>query len=838
MPQSLNIKLRGLYTFPNDFSSVPEGALSVADNIVIDRDSIAEPARGFTYLSDTTGRSDYLDTNDRCQKNFFFKDTIVAHVENDTAVQSLVSYDPATGWASLAALYDQPDADNKVRSAYQNGNLYLTGDLGVHRLDAADATPIRVGVPQSYDIQNISTDATTPVWLENTNSVCYRVVWGYKDLNGNLLLGAPSGRYVFTNSDGVTKSTAMSILIPYGITTDYFFQIYRSPQVVGTPSDELRLVFEGFPTAGNITAGFLTVTDITDEALLKGSYLYTNESQEGDSYGNILPPFSTDIAVYANSMFYANVRYQQTFFLDLMGVNFSQDDTDTITIGATTYKAIFEDDDVDPHFTFREDMGSASLNIRRTAESLVWAINHFQSEYYATYISGSDDLPGKIGIRSSGVGGSPFALTSTISSIWSPPLPVSGTAQSSTDDYAPNGLAFSKTDQPEAVPLPNRKQVGSKDSAILRIIPLRDSLFILKEDGVWRLYGTDPSNFNLALLDSTARCIAPDAAVVLNNMIFALTTQGVVTISETGVMIMSRPIEADLLDLISINPTVLYRDSFAVSYESQRAYYLWVPTLSTDTYPTQYYRYNTVTNNWTRGTLGKLCGGVNPYDDLMYLGNATNQFMDQERKNHNSFDYANYVSTNTISGVTGVTVTITNANLLEVGQVIYQSSLLWGEIDSLVDSTHVKMKYAVAFTNAAADVVEPISVRMKWAPCTFANPGINKQVREISILMLGDFYGVGNVSFESDISPDMEEEECIGISSGPWGQFPWGGAPWGGNAPRRRPLRVGVPRNQQRCSFLTVGFNQEVCFSPWAIQGVSLIGNNISERVWMEGDTV
>ena len=40
MSQSLQMKIRGLYTFPNDMSAVPEGALSVAYNIVIDKDSI------------------------------------------------------------------------------------------------------------------------------------------------------------------------------------------------------------------------------------------------------------------------------------------------------------------------------------------------------------------------------------------------------------------------------------------------------------------------------------------------------------------------------------------------------------------------------------------------------------------------------------------------------------------------------------------------------------------------------------------------------------------------------------------------------------------------------
>jgi len=125
---------------------------------------------------------------------------------------------------------------------------------------------------------------------------------------------------------------------------------------------------------------------------------------------------------------------------------------------------------------------------------------------------------------------------------------------------------------------------------------------------------------------------------------------------------------------------------------------------------------------------------------------------------------------------------------------------------------------------------------MKWVPATFANPGINKQVRETSLLFLSDFYGLGTVSFATDISPQVLLETVTGSYSAPWGQFPWGISPWGASGPRRRPLRVMVPRIHQRASFLTVGFQHNTCFSPWAIQGISLVGNNIGEKVWMEGN--
>jgi hypothetical protein len=513
---------------------------------------------------------------------------------------------------------------------------------------------------------------------------------------------------------------------------------------------------------------------------------------------------------------------------------------DTITIGALVLNIVLEDDWIDDNFwCYREDRGTAAQNIEYSAHALVSTINQLTTTYTATYISGPDDMPGKILIRSNTLGASAFVVKSTAPTMFFPAIPMTGAVQYSTDSYAPNGLAYSKSFEPESVPVTNRMQVGSKDSEILRILPLRDSLFVLKEDGVYRVYGNDTNTFSVALLDSTANCISPDTACVMNNQIFALTTQGVVTISETGVTIMSRPIESDLLKLLSINKTVLQQQAFAVPYESQRAYHLWLPTVSGDTHPTQYYRYNTITNNWTRGTLEKSCGGVNPYDDLMYLGDPHRYWMDKERKSFTSFDYADYAGTLHIASVSGTTVTLTDASSIVVGQVLYQTDSLWGEVVTLVDSTHVKTRYAVAFTHADAQLFDTIKTALKWIPCTFSNPGFNKQVRETSLLFLSDFYGSGGVTFETDISAGMITEPVTGCMAAPWGQFPWGQAPWGmGSTPRRRPLRVMVPRVHQRCSLLTLGFDHDCIFSPWALQGVSVIGNNISEKVWTEGSTV
>ena len=45
--QTISLKVKGLYTFPNDLSAIPDGSLSVADNVVIDAENVVQPRRGF-----------------------------------------------------------------------------------------------------------------------------------------------------------------------------------------------------------------------------------------------------------------------------------------------------------------------------------------------------------------------------------------------------------------------------------------------------------------------------------------------------------------------------------------------------------------------------------------------------------------------------------------------------------------------------------------------------------------------------------------------------------------------------------------------------------------------
>lgn len=490
--------------------------------------------------------------------------------------------------------------------------------------------------------------------------------------------------------------------------------------------------------------------------------------------------------------------------------------------------------------TFTGD--SASQAIRDTALSLVRVINRYASStYYAYYLSGVNDLPGEIVIRARSViagGLDVFSLISSRTTTWNPTLPSSGTTVLSTNSTNINYLYYSKSQQPEAVPIGNYIPVGSADKAILRILALRDTLFILKEDGVFYLSGTDASNYQVWPLDYTAILIAPESAVALNNQIYALTTQGTVSITQNGVSIMSRPIEFDLNSLISKNYVALQNTSFGIAYESSRAYYLSCITNASDTKPTQYYRFNYVTSAWTHSVLFKNCGAVNPYDDKLYLGNSSLPIIDVENKALTYQDYADYQSTQTISSVSGVTVTISESDTIVVGSVIFQSATVFGFVVAVnpVLGT-ITTALPSELMAGAADVLAPLNTNLQWVPLSFGNAGIAKQFRETSLVFKADFNETASVGFSTDITPAVAYEIIQGGYVGAWGLSAWGGpaetplgAVWGGD-PRRRLFRIMVPRNHQRCSVAIISFAHSFAYSPWQLQGISLVGNNLSERV-------
>ena len=820
MSQSLILKNKGLFTNSNQLSAVPNGALSLAKNIVIDKDGVAECCRGFDRM--TYPASSSAVRNDRATS---YQDHLIVHRSNDDSMSYYVS---GAGFTDYSGTYAHPDSDYaRMQFSQMNGNLYLTTSTGVKVLEQYAGPIYSTGMPRALDGSGSTTGASG--MMANNTQVAYRVVFGSRDVSNNLYLGTPSQRIVVSNSSGGTRDVSLTFTIPSGITVNDFYQVYRSKESASSsdePNDELQLVYEKNPSAGEISAKSVTFTDSTPVSLM-GAALYTNASQEGIAESNDEPPFAKDIAVFKNYTFFLNVKTKHKLTIKMLAVGGSAlVNDDTVTIDGVVYTGKGTETIASGQFKVSTG-GSAAQNISDTAQSLIRVINQYASNttIYAYYLSGYQDLPGQILLVKRTLGSSSFTAATSKSVAFD-----LGTGTSSNDSFA-NGLMYSKNQQPEHVPTAHIEFVGSKNFEGRRILALRDSLFILKDDGVFRLTGSG-GNWSIDPLDTSTHIIAPDSAVVVNNQIFALCDQGIVTISDVGVQVISRPIEDEIQSLISIDYTKLKTMSFGVSYETDRKYYLWTITASNDTAPTQAFVYNTFTQAWTTRVKDAKHAIVNRSDDKIYICNPSDKHILQERKSLTFRDYIDEeIDGFSIVSSSGKSVVLNTIAGLDIGYLLYASASVYSMITAIDPLTlTVTTNEAKTWTPGSITVYKVIDSEVEYTVQHFENPGVMKHFQEAALLMRETSFITGDLSFFTDLSGGYSDTVVTGLfGSNLWGLFAWGSGTWGGII-RPKPIRVFVPREKSRGTLLSVKFKVANSYAKWSLNGVSIQYDWVSER--------
>ena len=325
---------------------------------------------------------------------------------------------------------------------------------------------------------------------------------------------------------------------------------------------------------------------------------------------------------------------------------------------------------------------SAGQILEQMAQKITKAVNrHVDNAFLnAYYVSGFNDLPGNIQFETRFLENPIFTIEGNLAIIrnaFSPSLESANAV--ATNELAINQVRYSKFQQPEAWPIVNFFNIGAGDKGIIRIIPSRDSLFVFKEDGLFVISGQEGQTLQVNGLDNTCRIKGPETAAIGNNQIYVFTDDGISVVTEAGPQNISLPIEDKVLALPN---TALYtgldRASFGVFYDTEKKYYLWLPTLPTDQVATQCLVWNTSTDTWTRLPISKTCGLVNNRDNKLYLGAGDVFSVEQERKNFNIYDYADREFQNQILSVTydeltdALTLKLQNLSNIEIGDVIQQ----------------------------------------------------------------------------------------------------------------------------------------------------------------------
>jgi len=826
MPQTLDLKAKGLYTFPNQLGEVPQGALLIANNVVIDREGTTETRRGFkkygTQLANVP------------KKIFNFRKTLLVHHGSTLSYDS----DNAGTWVDYTGTYDPPSGANSIRAIEENLNFYFATSTGIKKLDSVTGSVEPAGIPKALDGTGVTTG--TSGWFTDIKQVAYRVLFGKTDANNNKILGAPSSRIIVANNSGGTRDVNLTFTLPTGLTTSHFYQVYRSEMSVDLttePSDETLLIVEKPITASDITAGTITYLDQTPESL-RGATLYTAPSQQGILQGNEPPPLAKDIAVYKDTTLYANTisKHRKEFTMISVGSPNGVQVDDTITIDGVVYTGKATENIGSNHFLVSTS-GTPAQNIDVTTRSLLRVVNQSASNttVYGYYLTGFNDLPGQCLIEERGIGGSGFAITSSRGAAFSPEIPSSGTSFSSTNEAAVNRILVSKVDQPEAVPILNILRVGSKNKAILRIIALRDSVFVLKEDGLYRITGETISDYRIALFDRTTLLVAEDSAVNFNNQVFAYTDQGNAAISDSGVAIMSRAIESDLLNLTAEQFTN-FGTTFGISYESDRKYIISTVTDDSDTHPTQMYVYNSITNTYTRWELEMTCGLVSDRDGKLYLGpaDATDKYIRQERKTFTITDAAEEEIALTVVSSVGDDITVADSTGVSVGDTIAQfvSGVLARNavVTSVPDSTSIIVDKVLGWTVGFATAYVAIPTRVKYVPVHGGNPSLIHHWNYVEAMFSDARFNSLTMTFTSDMSINEEAVSLIPKFLGPWGQFPWGSLPWGSVTASIQPIPTYVPREKSRSSWLNIEMAQSQALTRFSLVGLAVFFEIMSHR--------
>jgi hypothetical protein len=206
------IKNTGLITHGSELSR-PEGSLNEAKNVNIDEDGVITPRRGFNdFKGPTTGAES---TSAITKQIFEYKDSIIRHY------QDRLEYQDSNGDFQLAnGSYTELRSGYRTKHQESNSNMYFTTDSGIKKISAknqAGLNPDMIsnagGLKAGYASGTIV--PTVGGFLPPESKVAYRVLFGTKDPNGNLIYGAPSSRTVITNfssdvSEGEQSSVTMT----------------------------------------------------------------------------------------------------------------------------------------------------------------------------------------------------------------------------------------------------------------------------------------------------------------------------------------------------------------------------------------------------------------------------------------------------------------------------------------------------------------------------------------------------------------------------------------------------------------------------------------------------
>jgi hypothetical protein len=898
MAQTLTLAPAGLWTDPNPLSAAPQGALSVADNIVISRPGVVEARPGLPQLELTAAGASaenviHIAPYDSDLIVFTLDSLGAGHVYAYSAAAEIVMGGPfaEADWSFTAG---------QVHTAILAGNLYFTSTQGVFRItSAADTTAYRAGIARP---PQVIPDLETVGGINEPHTE--DTAWAYRVCEtataGRLTIrSAPSARTVARSYTGDSPSWVENTFprTPGNVT-----EIYRSPITAAfedTPGDEMSMI-------GTAAASAAEFNDDASTTGIRGASLYTNATQGGALLENGITPICRDIATYREMMFFAGAARAPSMTFEVLaygpdwrGSNQTYSDrltylivtgggvtvtsgSDTITgIGATEIAKLrvgmrvcdtagTPDGNVaDAQFsasTYITTIGATSITLDKVAigngtdfiamdwiEVAVADAGGTQTSrvFISVGTTGSYTVQAgeSLNSASSDMGG-PQLIASTLSALFTAPLvtvsafgdgvtgpwtflveafahDVTGiTVKISNPGATPNRidqttgksversgnvatLAWSKPGEPEHAPPPYSAVIGDADKAIIRIVPARDSLFVFKEDGTWRVSGYSPDTLQIDEVDRTlliSRFGRRDAACEWDGGVAIATTRGLVLVTDGGIREIGAPIHTEIAAQIPL---------YVAPWPDRQCILFGFPAPSANTYPI--YVWWARTGAWTRWVHRRPISAATVLSGNLYLGlnlagvpgETATYLLYNDNSGHDAL-----TKSVTITAVNGLTISAAHGGFAQVGDIVTQSA-----VDYVIRTVPTTGTFTVASSGLVTGAATIASANIKCEVGLVAhdaeNPGQQKLWREAT-LVFGEA-PVASTNCALDYTTDRcttEQSEYFAIA--------------GASAPTT--LRTRIPRNVRRGARLYPTLRIYPVAPGFEFHGMSIVANPVDTR--------
>lgn len=352
--------------------------------------------------------------------------------------------------------------------------------------------------------------------------------------------------------------------------------------------------------------------------------------------------------------------------------------------------------------------------------------------------------------------GNDFGIASSLTTLFAPALPPSTTSiqYRSYPTYFPNRLYYSKPYEPEHVPLLNYIEIGRADARIIRLQPLRDAMLVFKEDGLYRITGSAPSNWTVDLIDEDLFLCSPETACRYESVCYAWTNRGVVVCTEFEVQPLSSPrLDPDgsapfdgstdpdeVTDLRYaarrmrfMNESTPDKGAYALAIPHRGLVIFAVPKGLNESRSAIWWVYSVETQQWTTWDLRSRCAAYDSVDSLVLVESGRESFAEirKERYDLDLDDYADAQYSITPSWSSPTTFTYTGTSYsAKVGDIVYSG----GSSSKVTENSNGGITIAESIGEpGSATLVESVRHEIRWQPQTVNGPHLRAIWRELQV---------------------------------------------------------------------------------------------------------